>query len=334
MESLQTMIEKLDTALNPSEFCRLKEFVEPLILKSSQVDLICQLGAIYRKRELWQNAEEVLQTGRKLEPSQPEPYRSLALLYLRRDDLPWEENLQSAKTALETAIRLEELSNEHCSATHTLLGRTYISLGELKRAQAEFRRALEIDPGYTEAKYNLAVSLDTGEFPPNMQTIDLLKECIKEDPHYSLALRDLGWALHRSSPEQADAYLSRALLEAKDDVLLHIYFARVRFEKDPETAEKHYKQAIDIDPGDPELHRLLGLLYSYHGRLQEANESLFHAIELEPSNEESIAAYLKFLGDIQPENRKALYASAKQMSRLVPDVIIDELDAKVSQLHD
>jgi len=106
MESLQAMIDKLDSASDADEFSRLRESVECVILKSREIGLICQLGAIYRKRKLWRDAENVLQEAKRLEPSRPEPHRSLGLLFMNRDDLEWKESLKLAKEALETSSRL------------------------------------------------------------------------------------------------------------------------------------------------------------------------------------------------------------------------------------
>jgi tetratricopeptide (TPR) repeat protein len=41
------------------------------------------------------------------------------------------------------------------AATHTLLGASYRELGYTDRAESEFRAALEIDPKYEEALFNL-----------------------------------------------------------------------------------------------------------------------------------------------------------------------------------
>lgn len=322
------MLEKLEAPLERAEFCKLKELVQPVILKSRQVNLICQLGAIYRKRELWQDAEHVLQQAIKLEPSQPEPYRSLGLLLLRRDDLPGDENLIRAKSALETSVRLERLNNERFPATHTLLGRTFFSLGDMERAQSEFRRALEIDPGYTEAKYNLAASLDV-DGSPNEQSTNLLRQCVAEEPDYALALRDLGWQLRDSNLVEAEHYLVKALQNEPADVLAHIYYAQLNFDREPLIAEEHFRKAIALDPADGELHRLLGLFYKHHGRPEDANRELFAAIELDPSDEASITVYIDFLRANDAQVRQELYASVKRHSTL-PDEAIRGLDARIA----
>ena len=46
------------------------------------------------------------------------------------------------------------------------------------------------------------------------------------------------------------------------------YYARVKLDNDPSIAEQHYKKAVELDPGDGELHRMLGLFYKLKNRIQ------------------------------------------------------------------
>lgn len=333
MEPLQELLEKVEQAGSFEEFSKLRASVEPKILNSRNAALLCQLGTIYGDWKLWGDAENVFYQAMRLEPSLPDPYRSLGLLLIHRDDLPWNESLERAKESLEMAVRLEKLVSEPTSITHTLLGRVYLSLGERSSAEDEFRLALRMDPSCTEAKYNLATALGQLDGLPIDEIVDLLKQSIKEDPHYFAALRDLGWNLRSSNVVEAEYYLSKALQEEQDDVLVHIYYARLKFESEPAIAEQHYKKAIQLDPGDSELHRLLGLFYSQYGRPDEANRELFSALELDhPDNEKSFAGYLDFLNKIQDkEYRAELYHSAKRNSLLSPETL-QQFDKRVSNL--
>jgi len=332
MDSLQGLLDQLESATGSAEFSEARLLAEPQILASRDAGLISQLGMIYRERRLWSEAEDVLRKAARLEPSLPTPHRSLGLLFIHRDDLAWEQSLECAKESLETAARLEKKANEPSAATHTLLGRVYLSLGERSDAEAEFRMALRIDPRYTEAKYNLATTLGQLSVPGNDEIISLLKQSIEEDPHYFAALRDLGWNLRFSNVLEAEYYLSRALQEAQDDVLVHIYYARLKFDTEPAIAEQQYKKAIELDPGDSELHQLLGLLYSHSGRNDEANRELFSALELDPDNEKLFAGYLDFLNKIKDRTYRAkLYQSAKRNSLLAPEML-QELDKSVASL--
>jgi Flp pilus assembly protein TadD len=208
-----------------------------------------------------------------------------------------------------------------------LLGRVYLSLGDRSPAESEFRAALCIDPHYTEAKYNLATALSQLPAPRVDEIVTLLKESITEDPHYFVALRDLGWRLRHANLKEAEYYLSRALQEAQDDVLVHIYYARLKFNNEPALAEEHYKKAIQLDPGDGELHRLLGLFYKHHRRDRDANRELFLAVESDPTNQSSIAAYVGFLRDLEDkEAARNLYLSVRSSSLLPASVIGDISD--------
>jgi tetratricopeptide (TPR) repeat protein len=327
MDSLQKFLDQLEGAADV-EFPKMRGSVEPQILQSQNAALICQLGAIYRERKLWSEAEEVLQKAARLEPSLPNPHRSLGLLFIHRDDLAWEESLERAKRSLETAVRLEKLSLEPSAATHTLLGRVHLSLGDRSRAESEFRVALSIDPHYTEATYNLAMTLGQLLEPPIDEIVNLLKQSITEDPHYFPALRDLGWQLRDADLKEAEHYLSRALQEAQDDVLVHIYWARLKFKSDPAVAEEHYKRAIQLDPGDCELHRLLGLFYQHHGRDRDANRELFLAVESDPKDPSAINAYVGFLRELGDRDAARNLFQSVTSGSLLPASVIGDISEK------
>jgi len=328
MDSLQKSLDQLEDATDLAEFSKMRGLVEPQILRSRDPLLICQLGAIYREWKLWREAEDVLQKAVRLEPSLPNPYRSLGLLFIHRDDLAWGESLERARRSLEEAVRVEKSVNDPSAATHTLLGRVYFSLEDRNRAESEFRAALSIDPRYTEATYNLATTLGERHDPPIEEIVALLKHSVEDDPHYFVALRDLGWQLRHTSLAEAEYYLSRALHEAQDDVLAHIYYARIKFDSEPAVAEEHYQKAIALDPADGELHRLLGLLYMRQDRPEDANRELFSAIELDPNNEASVTAYIDFLQAIEAQARDQFYSSVKKHSTL-PDQVIRDLDGRI-----
>jgi Flp pilus assembly protein TadD len=262
IQVVREMVDELES-IGDTEFPALALPVEAKVVQSRDVGLLCQLAGIYRRRRLWKKGENLLQQAMKLEPSVPEPYRSLGLLEIRRDDLPAEDCLRRAIELFEHSVRLEKLEGERCSATHTLLGAAYLRLGQSEQAESEFRVALEIDPNYEEALFNLAVleaESDIGK------ASSLLQKAIDIDPQYAEAHRELG----------------------------------VLFQKEGnmEEAEYHLRRALELDPMDYWAQMYLANLLGIQGRNEEAEQMYRFAITLHPESNEGVEIFARFLDSI------------------------------------
>jgi Flp pilus assembly protein TadD len=262
MSDLREMVDQLDN-IGDGEFSNLAPTVEAKVVRSRDVGLLCQLAGIYRKRHLWAQGESLLKQAMKLEPSVPEPHRSLGLLEMRRDDLPAEGSLRRAVKLFEHSIRLEKLEGERCPATHTLLGTAYQSLGETDRAEAEFQTALELDPRYEEAFFNLAML--RMESDPN-KACSFLQSAIGIDPQYEAAHRELGVVFH------------------KQDNL--------------EEAEYHLRRALELDPSDYWAQMYLANLLGVQGKNAEAEQTYRFATTLHPEIKEGIEIFARFLDSV------------------------------------
>ena len=316
MTDLSAILDQMDQTEEQGDFSRLRLIIEPQILMSHDPVLLWRLGQIYRRRKLWADAEVVLKEAIKWGPSLPEPFRDLGLLYLYRDDIPPSTGVVSAREILERAVRIEKINSERSPITHTLLGKVFEWLDQPRDAEAQLRMALEIDPHYEEAQYNLAMVLDESR---REERVRLLRQSIIEDPEYFIALRDLGFELVKCKQfTEAGIYLNRALSLDHEDVPLHWYLGQLRWMQDDiGSAEIHYKKAVELDPANATSYRLLGRFYGYQCRTEEANRELFSAIELEPESEDSISAYQKFLDNLEDRsNARRLFDVAQQHSAL------------------
>jgi len=103
---------------------------------------------------------------------------------------------------------LEKLEGERFPATHTLLGSAYLRLGQSNLAKAEFLAALEIDPKYEEALFNLALLQMESDIS---KAFSLLQKAIDIDPQYAEAHRELGVLFQKEGTlEEAEYHLRRA----------------------------------------------------------------------------------------------------------------------------
>lgn len=97
---------------------------------------------------------------------------------------------------------------EKSAPAYSVLG---VSLGRLDRSQeaeAAYRAALEVEPDYEEAMFNLAGLLH--EDDPT-QSEELLRNALRIDPDYAEAHRFLGsLLLRRGYTEEAETHFRRA----------------------------------------------------------------------------------------------------------------------------
>ncbi|HZD92742.1 MAG TPA: tetratricopeptide repeat protein, partial [Candidatus Sulfotelmatobacter sp.] len=220
---------------------------------------------------LWAEGESLLKQAMKLEPSVPEPHRSLGLLEFRRDDLPAEDSLRRAVKLFEHSIRLEKLEGERCPATHTLLGATYQSLGETDRAEAEFRIALDIDPQYEEALFNLATL--RMESDPD-EASSFFQRAIEIDPQYGAAYRELGVLFQKQG----------------------------KFEE----GEYHLRRALELDPADYWAQMYLANLLALQGKNTEAEQTYRFATTLHPEIKEGTEIFARFLDSLGKQKEAAI----------------------------
>jgi serine/threonine protein kinase/TolB-like protein len=127
------------------------------------------------------------------------------------------------------------------------------------------------------------------------QAVDYLHDALKLDPEFSQGWLTLAsflaadYNLFDVEPhDEARALIYTALDRARklEPSLLpiHVVLGRVLYEVDWswQAADAELKQAIELEPGNPEAHRLAAYLATTYGRFDEAIEQSDKAIELDP----------------------------------------------------
>lgn len=138
---------------------------------------------------------------------------------------------------------------ENNAPAHMNYGCVFQNDGDLETAVKHFRKALRIDPGYLDARFNLGNALYQKQDYANAERE--LKILIKQYPRHPYAHNRLG----------------------------DIYVEQFRFDD----AIRHYKLALRDMPKTAEIHNMLGVAYAKAGRFKEAAASFRRAIELDPS---------------------------------------------------
>ncbi|OGR37215.1 MAG: hypothetical protein A2051_02335 [Desulfovibrionales bacterium GWA2_65_9] len=148
-----------------------------------------------------------------------------------------------------------------------------------------YERAIEVTPGHHILYNNYGkILLDRQDFTA-AETYVL--KALALQPGFNLALGNLGNVYMGTGRfEQAIAMFQRALAADPDNVNngnYHFDMARclARLARYDE-AEKHYLQALAVEPNDPEAHNDLGHIALLRGDLRRAGEHFAQAVALDP----------------------------------------------------
>lgn len=164
------------------------------------------------------------------------------------------------------------------------------ALDRLKRhdeAEECLRKALEVDPDYDEAHYNLGYSYrKDGKFPLAEKH---LKRAIEIDPKYQLAYAELGAMLtgQKDRAKEAVGYLKCAIDLNSDDGWSIAYLANALWRlRKLKAAEEQYRRLLELWPTNPLPYWCYGdFLASERNDAVTAEWYLRKAIEIEPKSE-------------------------------------------------
>jgi len=147
---------------------------------------------------------------------------------------------------------------------------------------------LQLEPGSTEALYNLALLCsDAGELEP---AAELLERCVAVDPAHANAWVALGMAaLRANAPEQARPGLEKAVeLEPSNPDALRAYGTLLLMQNEPREAVAVLRRAQAAAPGDPVVLLTLAqalIAADLAAHAAEADQLLHQVLELVPRGE-------------------------------------------------
>jgi tetratricopeptide (TPR) repeat protein len=163
--------------------------------------------------------------------------KALAVASLRRG------NLQQAVEDIKKA----EGINDRDPDVHLIKGVIYFALKDYKESEASYKRAIELKPDYSEARYNLC-----GLY----LTLDNLDRAI----------------------EQCSKAASDVVYKSRVNALTSLGTAYFR-KGDTNKAKEYYEQALQLNPAFVYTHNELGKLYLATGKEEEAIEEFKKAID-------------------------------------------------------
>ncbi len=202
-------------------------------------------------------------------------------------------------THAEPLLKQLLLLNNQEPEVYQMLATIFYDQGKFNKAIATFKRALEIDPNYTDASIGLSIILnDLGRYEEGKQIFkeaqDLLqKRKSKMDPqveaklaskHFELAALYEQYQRYTEALEQY--YKAYALSTAKEDLIIKIADCFVKDAK-AEKAVKELQKFLQSYPQSIAARMRLGVIFYNANKIIEAIEQWELILARNPRNEEA-----------------------------------------------
>ncbi len=164
------------------------------------------------------------------------------------------------------------------------LGVSLAGRGQVDKAMANYRKALEIKPDYADAHYNLGTLLaGRGQFD---EAIVEYRDALKVSPNDAKAHGNLGLALkERGQLDEAIAEYRKVLELNPNDAKAHGNLGlalKERGQLDEAVAE--YRKVLELDPNDEKTHNNLGVALAGRGQFDEAIAEYRDALKINPND--------------------------------------------------
>jgi len=226
--------------------------------KNRNAHSFVKYGRLATTLEKWSEAEDAFTQALGLDPGFSPAMVGMGILWYHREDKDDTESFRTARDWYLNAVKLDRNA-----AVLTLLGCSYLASRDTTAALAAFEEALQMDPQYEEALYNLGAMQE--ESNPT-RAVELLEKAIEIDTDYFLAHQRLGVLRHRSG-----------------DLI---------------RAEYHFRRSLEADPTDYWSHLYLANCLAVQGRRTEAEQTFRFVTSLQPENESGLTFFANFLESI------------------------------------
>jgi tetratricopeptide (TPR) repeat protein/mono/diheme cytochrome c family protein len=162
-------------------------------------------------------------------------------------------------------FRLAVLADPASAIAAGELGAALFAHGDIAESKEQFKRALELDPKYTDARYNLAsVEANNEEWPA---AVSDFQQILATNPTHKNALQHLGEVLFLWADDLAKS-------------------------GDREQAIQRYRDSLVYRPDDPDLHAHLGAVLADLKRWPEAKTEFESVLRIDPQSEEAKQALI------------------------------------------
>jgi Flp pilus assembly protein TadD len=166
------------------------------------------------------------------------------------------------------------------ASVHLILSNVQMQAGQLKEAEATARKALELNPGDSDALLQLGSVLDRADKQTEAEGI--LRELLEREPDNATVLNNLGYLLVERGQKLAEAQtlIERAVsIEPLNssflDSLGWAYFKQGKLDQ----ARAQLEKALSFTRRNPTIHEHLGDVLLKLGKLAEARRAWEKALE-------------------------------------------------------
>ena len=174
-----------------------------------------------------------------------------------------------------------EANPDYAEAQYNL-GTLYLKQGKPEEARRHLLRTLELRPEYPDALNNLG--LLAAQAGDNAEATRYFQQAISQRPDYALALFNLGNVYRREQRfNEAKQVLDRAVALAPDDPEINYGLGMLYAQlNDLDGALKYWQQAVNLRPDYPQALNNLGVLFMRQGKTADAQEEFQKAIRVAP----------------------------------------------------
>ena len=165
---------------------------------------------------------------------------------------------------------------------HYELARTYLRSQDWDNAFRELARTVELQPQNYAARLDLAnLLLAAGQLKPAEQQVDLLVTGQPNNPDGHLAKGNLLAAQQHLSDGIQEVQKAISLDPQRSDSYLNLAMLQIR-NSQSDAAETNLKKAVELSPKSSKAELALGGYYQSQQRFAEAEQHFIHASQLDP----------------------------------------------------
>jgi len=255
---MEPIDKRAEDAENVGDLETAYELWKQLAPASSDEYVLTRYGRVAQKLQKWEEAERAFARAFRMAPTSSLVMEIMGSLWADRTDKTDAESFQTAKQWFLKALEL----GRHARLL-TQLACVDAALDNEEGARGWLEEAIQLDPDYEEALYNLAV-LEEDSNPE--KAIDQLERAIRIDADYA----------------EAHQVLGRLYQKAGDLIRAHY----------------HFRRCLEIDPADYWSNLYLANLLAVQGRNDEAENTYRLATSLCPEISDGAELFANFLDNI------------------------------------
>ena len=180
-------------------------------------------------------------------------YPELADVHVAAGDLyRTQEQYADAVTSYDRAIDLLEARDNPQWFVHYARAISHERLDHWDRAEADFRRALELNPGHPQVLNYLGYSMVEKGIHLD-EALDMIERAVAEQPESGYIVDSLGWALYRLGRyDEAIVHMERAAELMPTDPVINDHLGDVLWAVDRKAeARFQWKRALSLHESDP-----------------------------------------------------------------------------------